>query len=240
MNVDTEPVAVFRKDAGMAILAVLLVGLPSLFILFGAFAGGFNFTLLLIGIGMAAFAALVVATSYHASVLLFKDHLVHKKLFGTKEVRLNEHTRFYHRREVHSMIAGVPTSRHNYLTISEGRTRLKLNSEICDDILRDLIVAFELEVILPALLKAYGGGQMVDFDVVRLQLGTLHYKKRTLPLNEITRMTLEAGEFAVNSGPKKRVFFKLDVSRIANMHSLFQLLEHLTAPTSPSHAGGRA
>lgn len=239
MDANTEPVAVFRKDAGMAILALLVVGLPSLAVLYGAFAGGFDFKTLVIGIAMAGFTALVVATSHQASVLLFNDCLVYKRLFSTKEVRLNEHTRFYHRREVHS-INGVPTSRHNYLTLSEGRNRIKLNSEICDVILRDLILAFELEVTLPAALQAYGHGRLIDFDAVQLQAGTLHYKGRTLPLNEIARMTLDAGKFSVYSASRKRAFLKLDISRIANLYTLFQLLERLTKPTSPAIDGDRA
>ena len=224
----------------MAILALLVVGLPSLVVLYSAFSGEFDFTTLLMGVGMSSFTALVVATSHQARVLLFQDRLVHKTFFGVKEVRLNEHTRFYHRREAHSMISGVTTSRHNYLTISEGRTRLKLNSEICDDILRDLIMGFESEVTLPAALQAYSYGQLVDFDTVRLQVGILHFKRRTLPLNEIARMTLDAGIFKVYSSSKNQVFLKLDVSKIANMLTLFQMLQSLTAPMISTVDGERA
>ena len=101
-------------------------------------------------------------------------------------------------------------------------------------------MGFESEVTLPAALQAYSYGQLVDFDTVRLQVGILHFKRRTLPLNEIARMTLDAGIFKVYSSSKNQVFLKLDVSKIANMLTLFQMLQSLTAPMISTVDGERA
>jgi hypothetical protein len=228
MNEHGLPVAEFRKTFILPILVMLIPGLPALLIIavYELEIPG------LVGMATIGWVTIVVVANCRYRLTVYEKAILEKGILRSKLLRFHHCTKFFHR-AVQQTIESIPAGKHIFITADDGHTRIKLNSNIKDILkLRALLIEKELNFVMPSIQRSYEDGCALDFEAIKLHRGILQHGKKSLFLNEIARMTLDGGFFRIYAHGQNRPTIKLELGKIANMHTLFQLLQKLTPPSS--------
>jgi hypothetical protein len=148
-------------------------------------------------------------------------HLVKASLLRTTTVVLNEKTLIRHRAE-QTVVEGINVSKafagslgqeattHIQITVRDATKQIKVGSAlkgICK--LRDSLIAFEAETILPALLKRLQLGEKVVIDPFEFQNVRVTYGSTSDTIPLASKVEVKAGSLHFQlAGKKKRLALK--------------------------------
>ena len=170
---------------------------------------------------MLVWLALVWLYFMTLRVTIGNGRLVKASLLRTRTVVLDEKTLIRHRAE-HTVVDGINVSAafagslgqeattHIQITVRDTTQQIKVGSALKGiSKLRDNLIAFEAETILPALLKRVQLGEKVVLDPFEFQNARVTYGSAsdTIPLS--SKVEVKAGSLHFQlSGKKKRLALK--------------------------------
>lgn len=161
-------------------------------------------------------------------VALHERGLVQQGLLGRGVVMFDVNLKIW-QKVFRESINGIPAGTHINLDVADRRQRIRLRSSVID--LEDLqceLERIESNLVLPAAWDVFQQGKMVDFDVFKLKSGTLFYKSKALPTDQIEYFSIQAGYFGLHIRGKRFAFCRVEIARIANLRTFLALLQHET------------
>ena len=226
-NEQGSPV-VYRQTLILRILCLITVVPLGVLLIMITLEDNGSFICLVVGSILLLVTAFVWINGYIFKMRLSNDEITRKNLFGARSIKIDKNTKFFHR-NVKEFINGIPVGQHVFITIKNGSSSIRLNSNIKNiELLQRELMNLEGKHILPHCESQYGLGSLVDFGPFKLRQGTLYYKNKPILLREVSGFVLKNGKLKISQWDKRFSFCHVKVSDIANMTSFFALLESAT------------
>lgn len=129
------------------------------------------------------------------------------------------------RRYVNGVYAGTT---HIYRARVRGGDTIVLDDRLRDvSTLGEALVKATASALLPAALRAYEGGERVDFGPISLDRGGLHSGGKSLPWAEVKKVKIERGQISVDRDGKWFAWTRATVPQIPNFYVLVTLLDRI-------------
>jgi len=162
-------------------------------------------------------------------VSLYENGIIQNTLFGRSEVKFDANSKFRYKVFSES-ISGISTGTKTKLQVANNNQKVNISSSYVGvEVLHDDFREKELELVYPAMKKAYLEGKTIDFNALKLKANQFVFNKKTIAFNEIKDIALQSGHLQINKKGKRLPFAVIAVSEISNLYTLLQLFHDLQA-----------
>jgi hypothetical protein len=224
---DGGPLLVCRRTYGLRVFLTLVLA-PATFGLVLLALDGFPIAWLL-ALLSAGLLVLAWVSEGKARVRVFRRELEVQSLFGIKTVRL-DHATQYQQSIQRVRVNGLPAGAHYKIVVQRGGLRVRLGHVRHVEELMGVLVRLEMADVLPYVMTRYEQGDPVAFGPFVMQGDRIRYKRKEIPLADLTVPRLENGRLKLKVRGKMLSWATVEGSSIPNLHSMLGLIESVALP----------